>query len=210
MKVPMWHVEYTGTLLVLFMIGLFMIPTSFESTVMASNITKWKDVFKRLTYAQDVILKQEQSQILTSFNRAKTPEEREDIVIKIIKPYFRVSDKKVYKKYKVRYMNKKPVNSGDFYYIDDYYYAGKSLIVGIKNIPADAKGEDSFLMTFDINGRKRPNRWGIDIYGVNVYGDKVEAIGKNDTVEKQYEDCSKAGTGTSCSNYYLIGGNFDD
>lgn len=210
MKIPKWHVEYTGTLLVLFMVGLFLVPTSFETPVMASNITKWKDIFRRLTYVQDVILKQEQSEILTSFRRATTLDERESIVIKIIKPYFRVGDKKVQSKYKVRYMNKKLVNEGDFYHIDDYYYAGKHLIVGIKDLPTKEDGETSFLMTFDINGRKRPNQWGKDVYGAKVYADRVEPIGMTMTVEKQYTDCSKNGSGTCCSNYYLIGGNFDD
>ena len=33
---------------------------------------------------------------------------------------------------------------------------------------------------------------------------------KNEPISKQKQECSKHGSGLCCSNYYLIGGSFDD
>ena len=62
---------------------------------------------------------------------------------------------------------------------------------------------------YDVNGKKGPNVWGKDIFGLNIYNDKFEPIGKNEPINIQKQDCSKNGTGLFCSNYYLIGGHFD-
>lgn len=211
MKIGKWRVEYTITLLVVYTLILLAIPTSLKSTVQAGHITKWKYTFDKMTYVQDAILKQEQSQILTSFNRAKDVNEREDLIIRIIKPYFRLKEVKVPKSYKVKYMNKNKISKQDIYNIDDYYFTDNNMIVGIKDTPElDSDINTMFIMTFDINGLLPPNVWGKDVFGVRVYSDRVEPIGKDLTIEKQYYDCSAHGSGTGCSNYYLIGGDFSD
>lgn len=211
MKLSKWRVEYSVTLLVLFAIILLFMPTSLKSTVQANHITKWKDIYNRLTYVQDAILKQEQSEILTSFKRAKTANEREDLIITILKPYIRLKDSKFPKRYKVKYMNKSVVTKDDIYYIDDYYFADNNMIVGIKDTPDNVEAKDTiFIITVDVNGLLPPNTWGKDVYGVKVHSDRVEPIGYEKTIENQYYDCSKAGTGRSCSNLYLIGGDFND
>ena len=62
---------------------------------------------------------------------------------------------------------------------------------------------------YDVNGSQGPNIWGKDIFGLNIYTDRFEPFGKSSSVSEQKQDCSKNGTGLSCSNYYLIGGSFD-
>ena len=210
MKFGKWRVEYTGTLLALFAIGLMVMPTSLKTTVQANHITKWQDVYNKLNYALDAIFKQEQSKILTNFSRAKTSQDREYIVLQLIKPYFRLNDRKIPTGYKVKYKNKTTIKKDDLYYVKDYYFTDNGMIVGIKDIPPTDDGENSFIMTFDVNGLRKPNRWGKDVFGVKVSGYTAEAIGKNYPVDKQYENCSNKGSGTLCSNYYLIGGNFED
>ena len=66
-------------------------------------------------------------------------------------------------------------------------------------------------MMFDINGILPPNRWGKDIYGVSIFdGGRIEPFGYDEDMEDLREDCSKQGSGVSCSYYYKIGGGFDD
>ena len=48
-----------------------------------------------------------------------------------------------------------------------------------------------------------------DLIGLNIYDDRFEPFGKHKSLNEQKQDCSKNGTGLFCSNYYLIGGNFD-
>ena len=210
MKLKKWYPEYTITLLILFAIGLIFMPVSIKSTTQAGYITKWSDCYKKLNYAHDAILKQEQSKILMSIRNAATPKAREDLVIEIMKPYFRLDESPPPKRYKVKYMDKSFVGKKDTFYIEDYYKTNGNIIVGIKDIP-DPEGEDTqFLMTFDVNGLMPPNTWGKDIFGTVVYNRKVEPIGNNLRIDEQGIDCSPLGTGTSCSNYYLIGGGFND
>ena len=100
MKVIKWRAEYTITFLVCLTLILLLMPTSIKSNFQANLITRWKDSYNKLIFAQDAILKQEQSDILTSFKRANTPDEREDLFIQIFKPSFRLGDKKISKFYK--------------------------------------------------------------------------------------------------------------
>ena len=62
---------------------------------------------------------------------------------------------------------------------------------------------------YDVNGKKGPNSWGKDVFGLNIYKDGFKPFGKTEPLETQRQDCSKHGTGIYCSNYFLIGGNFD-
>ena len=215
MKISDWRVEYTITLLIIFAGVLFFIPTSLTSTVQANIIAKWKDCYKKLTYMQDVILKQEKEKILTSFKRAKTPDQREDLIIELIKPYFRLANYKVPKRYKVKFMDKTPVPTTSVYYIEDYYFSDNKMIVGIKDIPnSDIKNNGSedtmFMMTFDINGFLPPNTWGKDVFGAKIYSNKVEPLGQDLSLQELKNDCSENGKGIGCSYYYQIGGNFSD
>ena len=210
MKMGKWHIEYSVTLLIILAVVLLFTPTSIKSTFQANMIAKWKDCFKKLEYAHDAIIKQEKSEILTSFKRAQTPDEREEIFVRIIKPYFRLSEKKVKRHYKVRYMNGNKIGENDELYVDDYYFTNnRKMIVGIKDIPGK-KDNAMFIMTFDVNGYMPPNKWGKDVFGAKIYADKVEAIGRELTIDKQNEDCSIEASGVSCSNYYIIGGGFND
>lgn len=210
MKLIGWHAEYSVTLLIIFAGILFFIPTSLQSTVQANFIAKWKDCYDRLSYVQDVILKQEKQEILTSFRRAKTSAEREAIFREILKPYFRLNNSKAPRRYHPKFMNKEIVPSDSLYSFSDYYFSDKKLLVGIKDVPSQEGKEDMFLMMFDVNGIIPPNTWGKDIFGVKIFADRIEPLGKNLTLPAMRQDCSEEGSGTACSYYYKIGGSFED
>ena len=210
MKISKWHIEYTATLLVIFAIALIVMPTSFNPTRQANLTAKWKDCYKNIIYTHDVILKHEKEDLLTSFKRAKDKEEREKLMLELVKPYFRLSDfPHVPSKYHAKYMNNKNITKEDLYYVKDHYFASNNMIVGIKDIP-DKNDDTAFLMTFDVNGLLPPNTWGKDVFGVKVHSTEVRAIGEKMTPQALVNDCSLNGSGTGCSYYYLIGGSFDD
>lgn len=210
MKLLNWRAEYTITLLIIFAVILLLIPTSLQSTVQANFIAKWKDCYDRLEYAQDVILKQEKQEILTSFRRAKTPEERETLFREILKPYFRLNNSKAPHRYHPKFMNGEKVPVNNKYNFTDYYFSDKKLLVGIKDIPNSEGEESTFIMMFDVNGLLPPNKWGKDIFGATVYADRIEPLGKNLELPQLREDCSENGSGVGCSYYYKIGGSFED
>lgn len=72
----------------------------------AKFITRWKDCYKRVAYMKEAISKQEKADILKSFKRANNEEDREHLLMNIIKPYFRLDEEKLPKRYHPRYMNK--------------------------------------------------------------------------------------------------------
>lgn len=205
-KKCIWQLEYTITLIVLFAVILFLIPTSLQSNMQAKFIMRWKDCFNRITYMRDVISKHEQSDIIKSFKRAKNEEEREHIIINLIKPYFRLNEDKFPKHYHPKYMNKKSVKKDDIYHFDEIYYTDNKIIVGIKDV--DNAKDPMFMMMFDINGILPPNTWGKDIFGARIYENRIEAFGQTDSLDEMRKDCSPEGTGISCSYFYKIGGNF--
>lgn len=205
-KKCIWQLEYTITLIVLFAVILFLIPTSLQSNMQAKFIMRWKDCFNRITYMRDVISKHEQSDIIKSFKRAKNEEEREHIIINLIKPYFRLNEDKFPKHYHPKYMNNKRVKKGDIYHFDEIYYTDNKIIVGIKDV--DNAKDPMFMMMFDINGILPPNTWGKDIFGARIYENRIEAFGQTDSLDEMRKDCSPEGSGISCSYFYKIGGNF--
>ena len=130
-------------------------------------------------------------------------------MIQLVKPYLRLNEPLKKKKYVQHYMNGKVVSSKDLYYFDTLYLNQDGLIIGVKDIADKASDYPVFIMLLDANGYKKPNTWGRDIFGLNIYRDgDVKALGYGWDVDKLRNDCSKNGTGLSCSHFYRIGGEF--
>ena len=85
------------------------------------------------------------------------------------------------------------LSDGTFLIIDSYYYESTETYFGIK-IPS---GQSSMVVFFDVNGDKKPNTVGRDIY-VAVYADGALIPPYRDFPEKVDKDCSSSGTGYSC------------
>jgi hypothetical protein len=153
---------------------------------------------------------QADAEIIKSFNHAKTNQEREKIMMTLVKPYLRVSaEDEVTNKYNVSYMNGNKVKKGDNYYFDNLYKTYTNTIIGIKDIKDEDVFHPVFIMMFDMNGLKGPNVWGKDIYGINIFIDgNITPLGTGKELEDLKKDCSTLGTGVSCSQYYRIGGEF--
>ena len=108
-------------------------------------------------------------------------------------------------------MNNSRIGKNQYYYFDDFYYAENNTIIGIKDLEQQNADDPMFMLMFDLNGLLPPNRWGKDIFGINIYGEgHIEPFGKQFDMADLKLDCSEKGFGINCSYYYIIGGGFDE
>ena len=89
-KKNIWKLEYSITIFVL--LGLFMlfVPVKIENYYQASLISKWNERYNNVSYMFTVINAQTNDEILKSFAQAKTPEQREKLLLQLVKPYLRI------------------------------------------------------------------------------------------------------------------------
>lgn len=212
MKKRFWKIEYSITIFVIFAIILLLLPSSFISSKEAAYINKWNETYNKVDYMFTAMTAQANENIVKGFHRAKTNEEREHLMITLVKPYLRIQEEDALKtKYKQYYMNGNKVNPKDQFYFDKLYNSNNGQIIGIKDIKDEDIYHPGFLMLFDMNGLKGPNTWGKDIYGINIFVDgKITPIGSGWNIDDVKKDCSETGTGVSCSYYYRIGGEFNE
>lgn len=210
MRKRFWKIEYSITIFVIFAIILLLLPSSFMSSKEAAYISKWNETFHKMEYVFNAMNAQADADIVKSFKRAKTNSEREALMIRLVKPYLRISDDdELTRRYNLYYMNGAKVNKGDDYYFDKVYLTGNNTLVGIKDIKDDDIYHPGFIMMFDMNGLKGPNIWGRDVYGINIFVDgKITPLGAGWDIDDLSRDCSGNGSGVSCSYYYRIGGEF--
>ena len=203
-----WRIEYSLTLFAIFAGILFVIPTSFSSKN-AVFISRWNSEYNKIEYMFTAMSAMAESDIVNNLKNAQTDSEREKLMFQLVKPYLRLSENLNRRRYAPHYMNGRTVEKNDLYYFDSIYNADDNIIIGLKDIENHSVDSPVFLMMIDTNGYKRPNTWGRDIFGLNIYKDgNVNAIGYGWDVEKLRNDCSKTGTGLSCSHFYRIGGEF--
>lgn len=201
--------EYSIVLFVILGLLLLVMPFSVENTRQAGFISKWNEKYNRVEYMFSVIKAHITDDMLKSMNKAETPQERESILLMLVKPYLRINTEARPRHYKPRYINGSKVYKGQTYYFDDFYFAENKTIVGIKDIKTETQDDAMFLMLFDINGILPPNRWGKDIYGVSIFDEgRIEPFGFNMDMKELKKDCFE--TGISCSYYYKIGGGFEE
>ena len=106
MNKRIWRIEYSLTICAIFAAILFFIPTSFSSKA-AVNISKWNSEYNKIEYMFSAMAAQAESEIVQNMKNAKSYNEREKYMIKLVKPYLRLSDRLTPKKYVQHYMNGK-------------------------------------------------------------------------------------------------------
>lgn len=180
-------------LFVIFLIVAFLVvPLSMDDTIQAKNTARWRAVqqeFSNIFYSVEASLDKSQLSFIDNFN-STIDNQTKDIT----------------HTYRIKYLN--GTAPEDKYIFDNYKLTYANAIIATKFFDS-SKGELKGLLMYDVNGKNRPNIWGKDVFGLEIYADRLEPFGKNETVSKQKKDCSQNGTGLYCSNYYLIGGNFD-
>ena len=186
MRKRFWKIEYSITIFVIFAIVLLLIPSKFMASKEATYISQWNETFTKMDYIFTAMNAQADADIIKSFKHAKSNEEREQLMMNLVKPYLRISEQdELTKKYNPYYLNGAKVKASDEFHFDNLYLTSKNKIVGIKDIK--------------------------DIFGINIFVDgNITPIGSGWDLEDLKKDCSESGTGVSCSHYYRIGGDFNE
>ena len=180
-------------LFVIFLIVAFLVaPLSLDDTMQAKNISKWRTV------------QQEFVNVFYSINTHK--DETSTPFLEAFKTVFENQIKGDISPYRITFKNGTYPSS--IYRFSDYKLTHSNAVVAIKFLEKQENDLLGLLM-YDVNGKIGPNVWGKDVFGFNIYNTHFEPVGKDRVLQEQKLDCSKNGTGLFCSNYYLIGGNFD-
>lgn len=207
-----WKIEYTMTLFAIFAIFILLIPTTIQSTRQASLISRWNEKYNHVSYMFSVLDRHSNEDIIKSLKKADTEEEKSRLMILLMQPYLRISsNSRPPRRYHPKYMSGIRVEVGEDFYFDDFYFAKDHSIVGIKDVEQLNSEGPMFMLMFDLNGLLPPNRWGKDIFGINIYSTgHIEPLGRQFDLAQLKTDCSENGLGINCSYYYIIGGSFNE
>ena len=202
-------IEVVVVFLLILGVTFWVLPRNLDGTRQARFISKWTEKYTDLEYMFSVINAQQNEEITNIFNEKKDTTMQGASIPELFKPYLRITSKLDPKDYQQKYMDNTKIGDNDKYYFNKFYLTSSNEIVSLKWVKEHCDGTICAVMSFDINGKELPNKWGYDIYGINVYRNKIEPLGKGFDFDVLKRNCSKGGFGLYCSYYYLIGGKFD-
>ena len=186
-----------------------VIPNLVEDNKRLDTIAKWKDTYKNVEYVFAALQVQATETDNIAFKKAIDKNEKESVLFDILTPYLRMETEKLGDNYKISYLNGTKVKENELFYINNFHKTNSGKIVGLKWLHTPKNISDKLpvaLMSIDLNGINKPNKWGYDIFGVNIYTNRIEPIGKSNDEFHIKNDCSKKGKGLTCSYYYYIYG----
>lgn len=184
-------VEVSILFVIFLIVACLVAPLSLDDTMQAKSTSRWRNV---------------QSDFLNIFYAINTQKEDKDFVFhKAFTSVISGEIKEDTTPYRILFMNGTFPNST--YRFDDFKLTHGNAVLSYKLFDTP-QGDLQGLLMYDVNGKVGPNTWGKDVFGYNIYSDRFEPFCKNDAITIQKQECSKAGTGLCCSNYYLIGGSF--
>lgn len=190
-------IEISLVIFVILIIMAVVLPFSFSNTKEAYLITKWERIFEEVKYSFSVY----------SLNN------RNNLDLKLLPNYLNIDkarqNEPALGKYSYSFLNGKQVLKNSRYYVDKFYFLEDGSIMGLKLADSCKIGQTCGIIVFDVNGEIGPNKFGKDVFGVNVYMDRVEAFGTNLNRKLLASDCKKSSSGVFCSFYYLLGGNLN-
>lgn len=181
-----------------------------------SNIIyNWKKTLMATQYSYNVLLLTKKDE-LEKIIKLENPV-RNEKVLKLFRETLNVNtidtinSSRSLKNYKYRFLNGRRVAKESKYYVENFVYSpdGK-IMAGLNWTNDDCFNNDGLcgVLIFDMNGVKLPNRFGLDIFGVNIYRDKIEPFGSGLSYADNQLNCRRLETGVTCSKFYLMGGQF--
>ena len=192
---------------ILVIVGMFLISYAivFSSDKMQlTYISKWRQIEKEAKYLFNLDKVFEQSPSFAEmppsdlselFNRVKPKEKFEKV------------DKK---DYKYRFLNGAKVEKNSEYYMSEICKVSSGLFVGYSKLNTTCQNDIPCARIYvDVNGRILPNRFGKDIFGFNLYRNKIEVLGHGVNYNFIKKDCSPKGSGIYCSSYFSGGGDLN-
>ena len=144
-------IEISILAVILIIVGCLIVPFSIDDTRQASRVLEWRALQDRINHAFSAV----------KVYGASSYAEVEDYIMKSISD----SEYEKIDSYKIKYMNGRSASGiGNF---QSVYAVGEDNVIGFKwgqGKPDNRVG----VMFYDINGKKGPNRWGKDVFGINI------------------------------------------
>lgn len=204
-------IEIAIVIFLILMVASIFIPMNIANVKQAERIVKWKNTFEETKYSFEVLKANNQNLFETiKFNKINSSKSAFDV----FKPYLNInyekSTKDYFKGYRYKFLNGTRVKKKSNFYVTDFATLKSGVIIGFKLNKSRGMYSNATIgtMLFDINGINKPNRIGKDVFFINIYPNEIKAVGEDRSLSVLRANCSPIGTGTFCSKYYLIGGNF--
>ena len=208
-KIPFNVYGIIATMIIITLILLVVQPFSLVDFEQVQRIAKWKNYYEKLTYLFDLVKLHEGTIVPDSKTAGVIVSE--EFMMSYLKPYFNYEYALPTKtlKYSYRKLNNSGIKRQNQFYFNKFVRMKTGELISIKRNNSEIKFEDSpeYYMFIDINGEKRPNRIGKDIFMINIYKDRISPLGEGKINSKIKISCSPIGNGLYCADSYLLGGN---
>lgn len=204
-KLAFTLVEIIVVISIIVLTAIIVIPNIIDDNKKLHTISQWKHTYKNIEYVFSAIKTQTSEVDKIAIEKAKTDDERELVLYDLLNPYFRMQASIDVKTYKTYFLDGSAVSEKSKYYFKNLHTTNSGLIIGVKWLLAPSKAQLSLpiaILLIDMNGLSKPNKWGQDIFGVNIYADRIEPLGEELDEMSIKADCSRKGKGLSCASYY--------
>lgn len=198
-------VEIIVVISIVVLTAIILIPNIIDDNKKLHTISQWKHTYKNIEYVFSAIKAQTTETDKVAIEKARTNDEREVVLCDLLNPYFRMQSVVDPKTYKTYFMDGSFVNEKSEYYVKNLHTTNSGMVIGVKWLLVPSQAQNSLpiaMITIDLNGLKKPNKWGYDIFGVNIFVDRIEPLGEEYDEMLMKSDCSKKGKGISCASYY--------
>ncbi|RAI11970.1 MAG: hypothetical protein DKM23_04275 [Candidatus Melainabacteria bacterium] len=198
-------VEIIVVISIVVLTAIILIPNIIDDNKKLHTISQWKHTYKNIEYVFSAIKAQSTETDKVAIEKTRTNDEREVVLCDLLNPYFRMQSVVDPKTYKTYFMDGSFVNEKSEYYVKNLHTTNSGMVIGVKWLLVPSQAQNSLpiaMITIDLNGLKKPNKWGHDIFGVNIFVDRIEPFGEEYDEMLMKSDCSKKGKGISCASYY--------
>ncbi len=198
-------VEIIVVISIVVLTAIILIPNIIDDNKKLHTISQWKHTYKNIEYVFSAIKAQTTETDKVAIEKTRTNDEREVVLCDLLNPYFRMQSVVNPKTYKTYFMDGSFVNEKSEYYVKNLHTTNSGMVIGVKWLLVPSQAQNSLpiaMITIDLNGLKKPNKWGQDIFGVNIFVDRIEPLGEEYDEMLMKSDCSKKGKGISCASYY--------
>lgn len=183
-------VEVVILFIIFLVVAVLIVPLSVEDAVNTKNTAKWQRVQSGF------------SSIPISIMHSQNYKRDGSIIVEdFMAALIKIHPLKDVENYKIKYLNGEQPDE-KYTFPEIYNTNNGATIAFIWYGDTNKKvGEDKVIgmIMYDVNGKRGPNVWGKDVYGLNLYTNKVEPIGKGEDPMTVENDCSRQGTGVYCS-----------
>lgn len=188
-------IEVSILFVIFILVAVLIIPLSVDDVILSKNIDRWKQ--SQLEFSTIPIT------LMNSENyKSDNPLTTQDFMAALIRIY---PLKKVVT-YKIKYLNGDTPEPSDSF--SEIFLTDNGASIAFKWLESNSVSQPEkpiAKIMYDVNGKSSPNTWGKDIFGLNVYKNKVVPFGSELDDFAKSLDGSRHGTGLACSALYLKG-----